>query len=119
MGIDIPKRFEEWTESGWENIDYSWLKKKDEQFLKKAAYFTFFLDGKTLAENMHSSFMRFVAKIYGWITRKRIQLNFFYFMPEVILIKKVLSVSKPMSSKKNSPAKSCSKKNTDRKLVSV
>lgn len=93
-GMPMPQTLEEWTESGWEHIDYRWLTAKEERFLQKAAYFTFFLDGKTVAESMRSSPLRWVARLYGWIVRQRIKLNFYAVMPEVALIKWALANSR-------------------------
>jgi radical SAM superfamily enzyme YgiQ (UPF0313 family) len=90
-GMAVPEDLEGWTESGWEHIDYSWLSEQEEQFLQRAAYFTFFLDGKTVAESMASPLLRIPAKIYGWIVRTRVQLDFYGLMPEVKLIKWALA----------------------------
>jgi anaerobic magnesium-protoporphyrin IX monomethyl ester cyclase len=93
-GLHMPQNLEAWTTSGWEHIDYSWLTSREERFLQKAAYFTFFLDGKTVADSMHAPLMRLAARLYGWLVRQRIRLNFYGLMPEVALIKWVLENSK-------------------------
>jgi radical SAM superfamily enzyme YgiQ (UPF0313 family) len=92
--MDVPRTLEGWTESGWEHIDYSWLSSSEERFLQKAAYFSFFLDGKTVAESMRSPLMRLVARAYGWIVRQRVRHNFYACMPEVKLIKWALANAK-------------------------
>ena len=92
-GIEMPQDLEGWTESGWEHIDYSWLEPQEEQFLQKAAYYTFFLDGKTVAESLGSPVMRLAARFYGWIVRLRVALDFYALMPEVALIKWALANS--------------------------
>jgi hypothetical protein len=89
-GLEMPQSLEAWTTSGWEHIDYSWLTAREERFLQKAAYFTFFLDGKTVADSMRSSVMRLAARLYGWIVRQRIRADFYALMPEVALIKWML-----------------------------
>jgi anaerobic magnesium-protoporphyrin IX monomethyl ester cyclase len=94
QGLDFPQDLEGWTESGWEHIDYSWLDPREERFLQKAAYFTFFLDGKTVAESMSSPIMRLAARVYGWWVRLRIALDFYAVMPEVALIKWALANSR-------------------------
>ncbi len=94
QGMAVPQDLEGWTESGWEHIDYSWLDPHEEQFLQKAAYFTFFLDGKTVAESTPSPLIRLAARIYGWIVRLRVALDFYALMPEVALIKWALANSK-------------------------
>ena len=99
-GMRVPQSLEEWTESGWEHIDYSWLSPAEERFLHKAAYATFFLDGKTVAESMHSPLMRLAARIYGAVVRQRIRWNFYAFMPEVELIKRALEGNKQKAGKK-------------------
>ena len=93
-GMHMPQTLEEWTESGWEHIDYSWLTPAEERFLQKAAYFTFFLDGKTVVESMRSPLLRLFARIYGWLVRQRVRFNFYGLMPEVALIKWALANSK-------------------------
>lgn len=93
-GAAMPQTLEGWTESGWEHIDYRWLTPAEERFLQKAAYFTFFLDGKTVAESMRSPLLRLLARFYGWTVRQRIRLNFYAFMPEVALIKWALANTK-------------------------
>jgi anaerobic magnesium-protoporphyrin IX monomethyl ester cyclase len=92
-GMAFPQSLEEWTESGWEHIDYSWLSRSEERFLQKAAYFTFFLDGKTVAESTHSPLLRLAARVYGWIVRQRVRMDFYAWMPEVHLIKWALANS--------------------------
>ena len=85
-GMKMPARLEEWATLGWEKIDYSCLSKHEKQFLEKAAYFTFFLDGKTVPESMKSPVMKMATKAYSRLIRMRIKRNFFAFMPEVKLI---------------------------------
>jgi radical SAM superfamily enzyme YgiQ (UPF0313 family) len=86
-GQAMPQTLEGWTESGWEHIDYSWLSPAEERFLQKAAYFTFFLDGKTVPESMSSPLARLAARAYGWLVRLRVRADFYSLMPEVALIK--------------------------------
>ncbi|HUT21067.1 MAG TPA: radical SAM protein [Anaerolineae bacterium] len=94
QGMPVPQDLEGWAESGWEHIDYSWLTPGEEAFLQRAAYFTFFLDGKTVPESTRSAPLRLVAKLYGWLVRARISLDFYAAMPEVGLIKWALANSK-------------------------
>ena len=93
-GLAAPDSLEGWTESGWEHIDYSWLSRSEERFLQKAAYFTFFLDGKTVAESTRSPLVRLAARAYGWIVRQRVRADFYALMPEVGLIKWALANSR-------------------------
>lgn len=86
-GLHMPQTLEAWTESGWEHIDYNWLSAAEERFLQKTAYFTFFLDGKTVAESMRSPLMRLAARAYGWIVRQRVRLHVYACMPKVRLIR--------------------------------
>jgi hypothetical protein len=87
----VPPTLEAWAESGWEHIDYSWLSPAEERFLHKAAYFSFFLDGKTVAESMRSPWVRLAARAYSWIVRQRVRLGFYACMPEVHLIQWALA----------------------------
>ena len=93
-GMRMPQTLEEWTESGWEHIDYRWLTPAEERFLQKAAYFTFFLDGKTVPESTRSPLLRMAARFYGWVVRQRVRLDWYACMPEVALIKWALANSK-------------------------
>ena len=93
-GLAAPDSLEGWTESGWEHIDYSWLSRSEERFLQKAAYFTFFLDGKTVAESTRSPLVRLAARAYGWVVRQRVRADFYGLMPEVHLIKWALANSR-------------------------
>jgi hypothetical protein len=93
-GVGMPQTLRGWSESGWEHIDYSWLEPQEEQFLQKAAYFTFFLDGKTVPESIKSPILRLLSRIYGSWVRLRVGLDFYALMPEVELIKWALANSK-------------------------
>jgi len=93
QGMPVPEDLEGWAASGWEHIDYSWLTPDEEAFLQRAAYFTFFLDGKTVPESTRSLPLRLLAKLYGWWVRARISLDFYAAMPEVGLIKWALANS--------------------------
>ncbi len=90
-GMAVPATLEGWTESGWEHIDYSWLSAAEERFLQKTAYFTFFLDGKTVAESLHAPLLRLVARAYGWVVRQRIRHDWYALMPEVVAIRWLLA----------------------------
>jgi len=91
QGMAVPATLEAWTESGWEHIDYSWLSAAEERFLQKTAYFTFFLDGKTVAESLHSPLLRPLARAYGWVVRQRIRHDWYALMPEVVAIRWLLA----------------------------
>jgi radical SAM superfamily enzyme YgiQ (UPF0313 family) len=93
-GLEVPQDLQGWAESGWEHVDYSWLSPEEEAFLQKAAYFTFFLDGKTVPESMRSPVLRILARIYGWWVRFRVSVDFYGCMPEVRLIKWALANSR-------------------------
>jgi len=64
-----------------------WLKKEDENFVKNASYFSYLLDGKSVAEySGNSSIIKILNKAYSSILKFRIDMNFYLFMPEVFLI---------------------------------
>ncbi len=90
-GMQMPTRFEQWSDWGWEHCESEWLEPEEKRFLRKAAYFTFFLDGHTVCDSMTSSFMKFAARLYSRYVRERIRLDLYAFMPEVALIKRKLS----------------------------
>jgi anaerobic magnesium-protoporphyrin IX monomethyl ester cyclase len=90
-GMHMPTRFEEWSDWGWESCQSEWLQPEEKQFLKKAAYFTFFLDGHTISDSLASPLMKFGARLYSRYVRERIRRDIYAFMPEVALIKWKLS----------------------------
>jgi anaerobic magnesium-protoporphyrin IX monomethyl ester cyclase len=90
-GLRAPERFEEWSYWGWEDCSSDWLPPPTRAFLERAAYFTFFLDGKTVPDSLSSPLLRLAARAYGRYVRERVRLDAYAFMPEVALIKKRLS----------------------------
>ena len=90
-GLQAPERFEGWADWGWERCSSEWLAPATRRFLQKAAYFTFFLDGKTVADSLPSLWLRLVARVYGRYVRERIRHDLYGFMPEVVLIRNRLS----------------------------
>lgn len=90
IGVEMPARFEQWSDWCWESCQSSWLSAAERRFLLKAAYFTFFLDGKTVSDSLTSPWMRIVARIYGRYVRERIRRGSYFFMPETALIKRRL-----------------------------
>ncbi len=90
-GLQAPDRFQGWSDWGWERCSGEWLAPATRRFLEKAAYFTFFLDGKTVADSLPSSWLRLAARAYGRYVRERIRRDLYRFMPEVALIRSRLS----------------------------
>jgi radical SAM superfamily enzyme YgiQ (UPF0313 family) len=90
-GLQAPDRFEDWSEWGWERCSSGRLSPSIRRFLEKAAYFTFFLDGKTVPDSLSSLWLRLAARAYGRYVRERIRLDAYAFMPEVALIRHRLS----------------------------
>ena len=86
-GMRMPVALDEWTEWGWEMINYSWLKPRENRLLGNIALFSFFLDGKTVPESATRLWFRFAAQLYGAVVRLRVRLGFFGFMPEVEAIR--------------------------------
>ncbi|MCP4645420.1 MAG: B12-binding domain-containing radical SAM protein [bacterium] len=82
-GMAMPKSLEDWAEWALERVTYRWQNKRAEHFLEKVALFTFFVDGKTIAENAPIWYHRLGARIYGYIVRARIRLGIYAFMPEI------------------------------------
>ena len=88
-GMPMPNTPEEWADWDWscELLKHHWRKPSDERFLNKAALFTFFLDGKTIAENTSKRWFSLASRLYGYVVRARVRLGFFAFMPEVAAIR--------------------------------
>ncbi len=91
IGAKLPTEFEGWADWGWEQCQSEWLAPDEKAFLRKAAYFTFFLDGKTVSDSLSSPFMRMLARVYGFYVRERIRRDSYGFMPEIGLIRRKLS----------------------------
>lgn len=90
-GLKIPKTFEGYGKSNWNEIKHDWLSNRDKKFLEKMSFATFFLDGKSIAEYFKNNiFIKTLNMLYGFILRLRIKYRFYYFMPETYLIKRIL-----------------------------
>jgi radical SAM superfamily enzyme YgiQ (UPF0313 family) len=90
-GAVVPADLEGWSDWGWEQCQSNWLSPRERRFLDKAAYFTFFLDGKTVSDSLTSPPMRLLSRLYGRIVRARVARDTYGLMPEVALIRRRLS----------------------------
>ncbi len=88
QGFREPDKLEDWAGSNWNRIDYGWLTKKERRFLERASYFTYFLDGRTVADwYSHRPILSRLLRFYGKVSRFRAKRSFFAFFPEAGLIK--------------------------------
>ena len=90
-GMKVPDTLEGWIDTGFEHVDYHWLSQPEERLLQDAAYFTFFLDGKTMPDAVGFAPLRWATRAYGRLVRERVRADFFAFMPEVRVIKWALA----------------------------
>ena len=86
-GMVMPTTMEGWVDWACEQVNYHWGSPSDEHVLGKIALFSFFLDGKTIAENAPKLWLRLAARVYGVVVRARVRLGFYAFMPEVRAIR--------------------------------
>jgi radical SAM superfamily enzyme YgiQ (UPF0313 family) len=49
QGLRPPERLEEWGETNWNRSQSIWLTPRERDFLELASYFSYFIDGKTIA----------------------------------------------------------------------
>lgn len=87
-GMAMPTTPEGWSEWATERVNYRWRSDADERLLGKIGFFSFFLDGKTIGESSFKWWMRYAAKVYGYVVRARVRTGFYRFMPEVRLIER-------------------------------
>ena len=83
----MPTTMEGWADWACEQVNYQWGSSSNEHVLGKIALFSFFLDGKTIAENAPKLWLRLAARLYGVVVRARVRLGFYAFMPEVRAIR--------------------------------
>ncbi len=91
MGMKTPDTFEGWSDTGFEHVKFHSLSPKEERTVQSAAYFTFFLDGKTMPDAVKSRAMRAATRLYGKVVRGRVRADWFGLMPEVAVIKWALA----------------------------
>jgi len=87
-GLKPPKTFEDWSNFYYNSASYEWRSKKDRKFLEKLSYITSFLDQKTISWHLGKTPIdRVLIKMYSKIARFRCKYNFYFFTPEVSLMK--------------------------------
>lgn len=87
-GMKMPTRIEEWASSNFNRVnEHVWLGDKDRSFLRKASYFTYFLDGNTVVDYFtHRPIQKLAAKVYSKIVRARVRRHFYSWMPEMQVV---------------------------------
>ena len=87
-GLKPPKTFEEWSNFGYSSATYEWRSKKERRFLEKLAYITLFLDPKTSSWHFGKTPIdRCLIRVYSRIAGFRCKYGFYFFTPEVPLMK--------------------------------
>jgi len=87
-GMKMPKTIEDWASSNFNHTnEHVWIGDKDKNFLRKASYFTYFLDGNTVVDYYNR---RPVQKAFAWmysrIVRARVKRHFYAMMPEMSVV---------------------------------
>ncbi len=82
---------EEYAETHWNKVSTPWLDRETTEFIEKLSYLTYFADGKTSIEYSRPHyFIKKMLDLYTKIVRLRIRHNFYFFTPEIFVLKKYL-----------------------------
>ncbi|MBI3818486.1 MAG: B12-binding domain-containing radical SAM protein [Planctomycetes bacterium] len=87
-GMKLPATIDEWSSSNFNRVnEHVWIGDKDQNFLRKASYFTYFLDGNTVANYFRDKpAQKAVARLYSRVVRARVRRHFYSFMPEMSVV---------------------------------
>jgi radical SAM superfamily enzyme YgiQ (UPF0313 family) len=87
-GMTMPKTIDDWASSNFNRVnEHVWIGNKDQNFLRKASYFTYFLDGNTVVNYFRDRpVQKALAKLYSRIVRARVKRQFYSFMPEMSVV---------------------------------
>ncbi len=87
-GMKMPKTVEDWASSSFNQTnEHVWLGDKDRNLLRKASYFTYFLDGNTVVDwYKRKPLQRGLAWLYSKIVRARVRRHFYAAMPEMSVV---------------------------------
>lgn len=101
-GYPFPRTLEEWGGSNWNSLELSaWLSSQQRRLLAKATYFSLFLNVKNVERYSSHISVKLLARAYSFIVRLRCRHNFYTFMPEVFLLRKIKSLlGRPLRLKK-------------------
>ncbi len=80
-GLRAPTSLEEWGTTHWNRTQAMWFGPKERDFLELASYFSFFIDGKTVASWYGANpFLRFLNVLYTTLVRFRVRHSFYRFI---------------------------------------
>lgn len=87
-GMKMPQTIDDWASSSFNRVnEHVWIGNKDQDFLRKASYFTYFLDGNTVGNYFRDRPMqRALASLYSRIVRARVKRHYYRFMPEMAVV---------------------------------
>lgn len=78
LGVQEPRSLEEWAGSSWNRSGAVWLAPRARDFLELASYFSYFIDGKTVASWYGGSLpLRLLANLYTRMVRFRVRHSFY------------------------------------------
>lgn len=94
LGMPEPQSLEEWASLNWNRMTHSTLSRREQRFLEDASYFTFFLDGKTVAQYYEgNATMQWLARLYSKIIGARCDREWFHLMPEIRILKRLATAA--------------------------
>ncbi|HKD99924.1 MAG TPA: radical SAM protein [Planctomycetota bacterium] len=87
-GMRMPQSIDDWASSNFNHTnEHVWIGNKDKDFLRKASYFTYFLDGNTVVDYYNRRpIPKAMAWLYSRIVRARVRRHFYTCMPEMSLM---------------------------------
>jgi anaerobic magnesium-protoporphyrin IX monomethyl ester cyclase len=84
-GFKVPKTLEGWAKFDYTTAIYKWGSKKDMNLLHKLTYMTYFLDQKSISNQLarDKPLLKTMMNIYGKIVKFRCKHHFYAFTPEI------------------------------------
>lgn len=87
-GFKPPSILEEWGRYEYSASNFNWGSRRDKSVLDKICYLTLFLDEKSTKRHFGKIWLiGFLVGIYSKIAKFRLRRNFYFFMPELIVLK--------------------------------
>ncbi len=80
-GMNPPQTLEEWGTTNWNRSQALWFSDKERDFLELASYFSYFLDGKTVASWYgNRPVLKFINMVFTKLVRLRVRHSFYRFI---------------------------------------
>lgn len=89
-GVKLPETLREWQDANFNQGVTSGLRKDIRKFLRKATIFSLFIDKRSLRNHFKKNpVMKILTIIYCGIIDLRCHFNFYFFMPEIWIMRKI------------------------------